>query len=98
MAVAVGLFLVLMIVAVELAVKVILVIAPGDPRHQVDAVAMIAPGLDALRQGGIESIDNRDIRTQIAVPLPRRVRLEASPFQVLLRFRKNVRRPAGLQP
>jgi hypothetical protein len=85
MAVAVGLLLVFVVVAVEIAAQVILVIAPGDAGHQVDAVAVIAPGLDALRQGGIESIDNGDIRAQIAVGLPRRVGLEASAFQVLLR-------------
>ncbi len=90
-AVSVHLLLVLMIVAVELAVQVILVITPRHPRHQVNPIPVFAPGLDPRSHAGIEPINNRHIRPQIAIPPPGCVRLEARPLQALLRVRKNIR-------
>src|SRR5437899_2342682 len=51
-AVAIGLFLVFMVHAVETAMEIILILAPCYPGHNMNPVAMLAPGLDALRQVG----------------------------------------------
>src|SRR5437660_888279 len=59
--VAIGLRFVLMIDAVEFGVEVILVLTPGHAGHDVDAVAMIAPGLHPARQIGADAVSNGDI-------------------------------------
>src|SRR6185436_17509194 len=69
---AVGLRFILVIDTVEAAVEVILVIPPRNAGHQVNAITAVAPRLDALRQPGINSVNDGDVGTQIAGLAPRR--------------------------
>src|SRR4051812_8109838 len=50
--VPVGLCFILMINSVESAIEIILIAAPRDPRHHMDAVTVIPPRLHARRQPG----------------------------------------------
>ena len=76
--------LVLVVDAVKPAVEVVLIRPPRDARHDVDAIAAVTPSLDALWQVGADAVAEGHIRTQIGDAAPRRRRLEASTFQVLL--------------
>src|ERR1017187_94452 len=82
--VAVGLDLILVIDAVEAAIQIILIFAPGDTCHDVDAITMLTPGFDARGQIGINAINNGDIGTQISGWTPRLARLERSAFEYLI--------------
>ena len=86
-AVALGLLFVLVIYAVETSVEIILVTAPGNACHHVNAISAIPPGLDAIRQLRVNPIHNRHVRTQIAERTPRTAGLETSAFQRLIGVR-----------
>src|SRR6185437_4594655 len=60
-AVLLGLGFVPMIFSIVLTVQVILVLSPGDTRHHLNVITMLAPGFNSLRQGGIDPIGHRDI-------------------------------------
>src|SRR5262245_43959415 len=66
----VGLRLILMIDAVESPVEIILVVAPGNSGHHMNAIAAIAPRLDSVRKFWIDAINDRDIRTKVSVWTP----------------------------
>src|ERR1017187_2354712 len=57
--------LVLVIDAVEAAIEIILIVAPRHAGHDMDAITMIAPSLNPVRQFCIYAIDNGYIRTQV---------------------------------
>ena len=83
-AVAICLCFVLVVYTVEAAIEVILILSPRDTRHDVNAIAVFAPGFDARRQIGVNAINDGDIRTQIPLRTPRFARLEASAFKNLI--------------
>ncbi len=85
---AINLCLVLVINPVKAAIEIILVLAPGDASHDMDTVTTIAPGLNAGWQPGINSIDDRHIRTQVARGAPAVASLKAGALEDLLRFRR----------
>src|ERR1035441_1946564 len=74
---------ILVVHAVKPAIEVILVIPPRDARHDVDAVAVVAPGLDAPRQAGVDTINEDHVGAQVGYSAPGRPGLEAGPFQAL---------------
>ena len=90
-AVTVGLRLVLVVDAIETTVQIILVVSPGDTRHDVNAVAPLSPGIDPFWQAGIDAIHHRHIRAQVSVRAPCLSGLKTSPFQVLLRIKRECR-------
>ncbi len=94
-AVAIGLGFVLVVDAIEPAVEVVLVIAPGYARHDVDAVAAVAPRLDPLGQAGVDAVDDGHIRAQVAAAAPALAGLEAGALEVLLRVGGKRRRELG---
>src|ERR1035438_5946543 len=80
-----GLGLVFVVHAVEPAVEVILIGSPRNAGHDVDAIAVVAPRLDALRQAGVDAVNEDYVGAQVGDGAPGRSRLEASAFQLLLR-------------
>jgi hypothetical protein len=80
----ISLFLVLVVSAVETALDIFLVLTPSHDGHDVDAITVLAPGLDPVGQPRINAINDGDIRTQVAQPAPRGASLEASAFEDLL--------------
>ena len=83
-AVAISLGLVLVIDAIEAAIEIILIFAPGDSGHDMDAIAMFPPGLDSRRQIGVNTVNDGDIGTQIPRRSPRFARLERSTLENLI--------------
>src|ERR1035437_10039639 len=81
---AICLGLVFVVHAVKPAVEVILVVPPRDARHNVDAIAAIPPRLDALRQSGVDSVNEHHVGAQVGDAAPGRPRLKASAFESLL--------------
>ena len=65
--------------------KIILIFAPGHAGHDVDAIAVVAPGADARRQIGVNAVNNGHIRAQIAVFAPRFSGLETRALEKLIR-------------
>ena len=85
--------LVLVIDAVKSAVEVLLVATPGNAGHDVDAVAVLAPALDALWQARINAIDDGHIRAQVRRATPGLSGLKTGALQRLPRIgRKEARR------
>ena len=82
--IAIGLSFVLVVGAIKAAIKIILILPPGRAGHHMDAVAVLTPRIDALRQAGVDAIDNGDIRTEVALWRPRSAGLETGAFQNLV--------------
>ncbi len=80
----VGLGFVLVVSPIEPAVQVILVLTPRNPGHDVDAVAVVVPGLDAGRQTAVDAVHNGHVGAQVGDITVRRPGLEAGPFEVLV--------------
>src|SRR4051794_24260785 len=59
--ISIGLCVVLVIYAIESAVQIILVFPPGDAGHEMNTVAVVAPGFDAIGERGPDAVDHRDI-------------------------------------
>jgi hypothetical protein len=83
--VAIRLRFIFVVHPVEPAVEVILVTAPGNTRHHVDAIAPFAPRLDARGQSGVHSVNDGHIRTQIGRVAVGLTGLEAGAFEALAR-------------
>src|SRR5437870_6307071 len=69
--------LVPMVLAIDSAVKIILIPPPGDAGHDVDTVMMLPPAFDPRRQRGIDPINNRHISIEIDTRRPGGSRLKA---------------------
>jgi len=77
LAVAVGLSLVPVLLAVVLAVEVILIPAPGHAGHDVDGVAAPPPGLDIAGQVVADAVDHGHVGVEVDPRVPRSAGLEA---------------------
>ena len=95
--VSLGLGLVLVIDAIEAAVEIVLIFAPGHAGHDMDTVAMVAPGGDAGGQIGINAINDGDIGTEVAVGGPRSAGLKTGAFERLAGIDRR-HRIAGRRP
>ena len=71
--------------AVKAAFDVILIFAPGDAGHKLDAVAAILPTFCPFRKRLVHSINNGDVRADIHLRPPRRSGLEDGFFGRFLR-------------
>ena len=70
--------------AVPPSIQIVLIVAPGDAGHQVDAIAGLAPPGDALRRGVVEAVDHHEIGAQVDRFVVRRLLLEAGRLGVLV--------------
>ena len=81
---AIRLRFVFVVNTIEAAIEVILIFAPRDPGHDVNAIIVRAPSFDARRQVGVNAVNNGDIRTQIPLRTPRLAGLKTSAFENLI--------------
>lgn len=65
LAVAAHLGLVPVLLAVEVAVEIVAVLAPRHGGHHGDMVAMLAPAANARGHGGVDPVDHRRIRRKV---------------------------------
>jgi hypothetical protein len=84
-AVAYGLGLIFVIDPIETAIQVVLIFAPGNSGHYMDAITVLSPGLHPVRQSGIDAIDKRDIGSQVALLTPLLAGLKTGAFKNLPR-------------
>ena len=70
LAVDVGLRLVPMVGAVEFAVEIVLIAAPGHAGHEIDDVAVVAPGSDKARKFGADPVDHGRIGIHVDARRP----------------------------
>lgn len=75
--------------AVPPSVQIVLIGAPGDAGHQMDAIAGLSPPRDALRRGGVEAVHHDEIGAQVDRFVVRRLLLEAGRLAVLVRHATN---------
>ena len=74
---------VLVIDAIEAAIEVVLIISPGNAGHDMDAIAMVAPGGDAVGQFLVNAVNDGHVRAQIIFFTPRRAGLKTGALQSL---------------
>src|SRR5690349_18803189 len=98
LAVAGGLSVGPVVGAVPPPVQIVLVCAPRDARHQMDAVPGLPPPGDALRCGVVEAVDHDEIGAQVDRFVVRRLLLKAGRFTVLVRHTSTLSRPARWAP
>src|SRR6266567_5364179 len=91
-AVAVRLLLILVIDSIEAALEIILVLAPGNTGHHMDAIAPIASGLDAIRQPRVDAVNDGNVRSKVGHVGVALAGLETSAFEPLLRVLRERRR------
>ena len=70
LAVAAHLGLVPVLLAVEVAVEIVAVLAPRHGGHHGDMVAMLAPAANARGHGGVDPVDHRRIRREVDARRP----------------------------
>src|SRR5262245_38259651 len=74
---------VLVVDSVEPAIEIILIVAPGDTGHHVDAIAPVPPGANQFGQTGVDAINDGNIRAEVSVGAPSLAGLEAGTFERL---------------
>ena len=79
-AVGLSLGLIPVVLAVELAVEIILILAPGHTRHNVDGVAMLPPGFDVAGHARADAVHHRDIRIEVGARRPWSAGLKTQPL------------------
>ena len=96
-AVAVRLLLILVIDSIEAALEIILVLAPGNTGHHMGAIAPVAPGPDAIRQPGVNAVNDGNVRSKVGYVGVALAGLETSAFEPLLRVLRERRRSVRRQ-
>jgi len=77
---AISLGFVLVIDSIEAAVEIILILAPSDASHYVNAISVRPPGFHPCRQVGVDAVNDGHVRTQISLRTPGGPRLETGAF------------------
>ena len=72
-----------MVHAVEPAVIIILIVAPSDARHQVNAIAPVSPGLNAVGHRLIDTVYDGHVGPAVDSVAVRLVSLKYRPLQLL---------------